>query len=113
MEEFNPKDEIKQFKIENKEEEKFKFPSPHYIERYAYLVLNLMGKMESFDDFMIDSIYFIKHDLKIFIADIDSNLTHDYEKRNLRYLSKWKTEKSKLDSISNGFLTAFENYKNK
>ena len=113
MEEFNPKDKIKQFKVENKKEENLKFPSPHYLKRYALLVLNLMEKMQSFEDTMLNSIYFIKHNLKNFIADIDGNLNHDYQKRNIRYLFKWRTEKSKLDSISSEFLVAFENYKNK
>ena len=113
MEGFNPKEKIKAFKIEYKEEEYLKFPSPHYLNRYAQLVLDLMDKMQSFEVTMINSIYFIKHDLKNLIADIDGNLNHDYQKRNLRYLSKWRTEKSRLDSISSKFLEAVENYKNK
>ena len=39
---FNPKERIKKFKIDNKEEEYFKFPSPNYLERYGRLILDLM-----------------------------------------------------------------------
>ena len=71
-----------------------------------------MNIMESKDKNQISSIYFIKQDLKNFLEDINGNLTHDYEKENVRYLANWKTEKGKIDAISNDFLKAFENYMN-
>lgn len=108
---FDPKKEVKNFRFNNKDEKNLKFPSIHYLERYADLILKLIDKVQSMDDHMITPFLSIKLDVEIFKEDLVGSLSHDYCKRNLRYTDNWKTENYKIECLSNEFIREFENYK--
>lgn len=107
--EFNPKNEIKDFLMARRDETNLRRPSIHYLKSYADLLLNIAVVMDSKCEEMSMQLTSIKMNLKIFKSDLTGSLQHDYDKDNKRYLGNWRIEKEKIDSIKFRLLKIYDN----
>lgn len=106
--EFNPKQEIKDFLMARRDETYSKRPSIHYLESYADLLLNIANIMDSEREEMAMQLLGIKMNIKIFKSDLTGNLQHDYDKDNKRYPGNWRIEKGKADAIKFKLLKIYD-----
>jgi thymidylate synthase len=90
------------------EEWKLKYPSPYRLESSASEIMRILRdtKIDN-KDFSFWKSWRIR-DLDIFLADLDGELGHDYDKRLVRYRAKWTKEKDKIDNLISDFKQKFE-----
>ncbi len=93
------KEELKKARINIKEQESLRYPTPHSLEEYAKKIINVIQKADINDETFKTLSYWVIYNLKNFESDITGELYHDYDKKNVRYLEKWRKEKNKIASI--------------
>ncbi|CAL2103698.1 conserved protein of unknown function [Tenacibaculum sp. 190130A14a] len=103
-EEFEKKSEIIRKEIFN--ESLLKQPSIYSLKRTGHELLEIVKKMESENTEFIPTLQSLKMDLDIYLADLEGELQHDYDKNNKRYKGKWSNESRKIS----GFISRLKTY---
>jgi hypothetical protein len=98
---------IEQFEIQSKDirkalfqESLLKQPSVHSLETAGCKLLEMVKTLKSEKTHFEPKLQSLKLDLDIFLADLDGELKHDYDRGNKRYKGKWSNEKSKISGFT-------------
>lgn len=100
-------EKLKNIKKEISEESKLKFPSHHTLENSASEIIQLLKNIKISDNEFEEWSSWKIIKMNIFISDLVGELHHDYDKRLVRYYSKWRVEKEKIDKLILDFRTKF------
>ena len=77
LQEFNPRNEVREFLTKRKDEPQLVRPSIYYLKNYADEVLRLADLWDSESDSMITDLISIRRALDIFKADLTGELQHE------------------------------------
>lgn len=86
-------------KKELSEAMRLKTPTIYPLEGGAQRLLNLVNQLRKESEEANPSLYSIKRELDIYLADLDGELLGDYRKGNKRYKGKWDAQRTKLVGI--------------
>ena len=93
-----------------RDESQLKKPSIHTLERLGKELRKTLEQIDK-NGFSIDSnskIISVHMSLDVFIADLPSELNHDYRNNNKRYKDKWVKQADKIKSIIDRLLSVLE-----
>jgi len=91
--------DLKKIKSQVFESQKLQNPPPYYLEHPAKNVIEILNGISTNDSELKDWINWRIKNLKILISDLPGELQGDYDRKNMRYKSKFLKEYDKLKNI--------------